>query len=86
MIKVSFIVPVYNTGKYIDRCLNSIIDQTINENIEIVIVNDGSTDNSEDLIKNYIRQNGMRRYNKILFKAKYRNCRNKKFWIKKSNR
>lgn len=49
MSKVSVIVPVYNTEKYIRRCINSILKQTYN-NIEIIIVNDGSTDKSQDII------------------------------------
>lgn len=43
MIKYSFIVPVYNTAKYLNRCLDSIAKQTY-KNFEIIIVNDGSTD------------------------------------------
>lgn len=53
MIKVSIVVPVYNTEKYIERCLNSIINQTY-KNIEIIIINDGSTDKSEEKIKPYL--------------------------------
>ena len=52
MPKVSVIVPVYNVEKYIDKCLNSLVNQTL-EDIEIIIVNDGSTDNSESIISNY---------------------------------
>ena len=52
---ISIIVPVYNVEKYIDKCINSITNQTYS-NIEIIIINDGSTDNSlkicEDLAKN----------------------------------
>ena len=44
-IKVSIIVPVYNVEKYLRRCLDSLINQTLKE-IEIIIVNDGSTDDS----------------------------------------
>ena len=40
---ISVVVPVYNVEKYIDRCLNSIINQTYRK-LEIIIVNDGSTD------------------------------------------
>lgn len=52
MPKVSVIVPVYNTEKYIEKCLNSLVNQTL-EDIEIIVVNDGSTDNSENVIKKY---------------------------------
>ncbi|MCC3671239.1 glycosyltransferase family 2 protein [Terrisporobacter mayombei] len=48
---VSVIVPVYNVEKYIRKCLNSIISQTYS-NMEIIIVNDGSTDNSDEIIRN----------------------------------
>lgn len=51
-MKVSVIVPVYNSEKYLKRCLDSIIAQTYN-NLEIIIVNDGSTDNSTDIIREY---------------------------------
>ena len=50
--KVSVIVPVYNVGKYLEECLNSIINQTYKD-IEMVIVNDGSTDNSLDIIEKF---------------------------------
>ncbi|MDF2791255.1 MAG: glycosyl transferase family protein, partial [Neobacillus sp.] len=49
---VSVIVPVYNTEKYIARCLESIITQKY-RNIEIIVVNDGSTDQSEKIINTY---------------------------------
>ncbi len=52
MIKYSFIVPVYNTSKYLDKCLKSLVNQTFND-FEIIIVNDGSTDNSKSIISNY---------------------------------
>ncbi len=45
MVKVSIIVPVFNSELFIDKCLNSLINQTL-KNIEIICVNDGSTDNS----------------------------------------
>ena len=49
MIKYSFIVPVYNTEKYLKRCLDSLVSQTY-RNFEIIIVNDGSTDKSGEII------------------------------------
>jgi len=48
----SIIVPVYNTSKYIDKCINSILNQTYN-NYEIIIINDGSTDNSKEVLEKY---------------------------------
>ncbi|WP_294225774.1 glycosyltransferase [uncultured Chryseobacterium sp.] len=50
--KVSVIVPVYNVEKYLAKCLDSLISQTY-QNIEILIVNDGSTDNSSQVIRTY---------------------------------
>ena len=55
MPKISVVVPVYNTEKYIEKCLNSILAQK-NVSIEIIIVNDGSTDNSASIIRNYETQ------------------------------
>lgn len=51
--KISVIVPVYNAAKYLDECIISIINQTIND-IEIIIVDDCSTDGSKDIILKYI--------------------------------
>ena len=54
MIKVSVIVPIYNAEKYLDKCLNSLANQTLND-IEIILLNDGSTDNSHKIIDEYER-------------------------------
>lgn len=54
-ILFSIIVPVYNTEKYITKCLKSIKD-AIDLDCEVIIINDGSTDNSEKLIKEFIEQ------------------------------
>lgn len=51
-IKFSIIVPVYNTEQYLERCFNSILSQTY-KNYEVIVVNDGSTDDSLNLIKKY---------------------------------
>ena len=55
MPKVSVIVPVYNVEKYIEKCLNTLVNQTL-EDIEIIIVNDGSKDKSEDIIKDFMKK------------------------------
>lgn len=52
MPKVSIIVPVYNVEKYIEKCLNSLVNQTL-EDIEIIVVNDGSPDNSQKIIDEF---------------------------------
>lgn len=53
MIKVSVIVPVYNVEKYIRKCLESLINQTLGE-FEVIVVDDGSTDQCAEIIKEYI--------------------------------
>ena len=54
--KLSIIIPVYNVEKYIEHCLNSIKLQTMKD-FEIIIINDGATDNSEKIIKEYQKNN-----------------------------
>jgi len=54
--KISIIIPIYNVNKYLRECIDSIINQTL-KNIEIICVNDGSTDNSLEIIKEYIYDN-----------------------------
>ena len=54
MIKISIIIPVYNTEFYLNKCLDSVIKQDI-EDFEIICVNDGSTDNSIKILKKYSR-------------------------------
>jgi len=55
MIKVSIILPVYNVEQYLDETFQSLINQSLKE-IEIIAVNDGSTDESEDIIRKYVTQ------------------------------
>ena len=68
MPKVSVIVPVYNVEKYLSKCLDSLVNQTLKD-IEIIVVNDGTKDNSQSIIdkytkkyskkiKSYIKENG----------------------------
>ena len=52
---ISVIIPVYNAEGYLSRCLDSIINQTYS-NLEIILVNDGSTDASEELCLKYYRE------------------------------
>jgi glycosyltransferase involved in cell wall biosynthesis len=55
MVKVSVIIPIYNTENYLARCLESVCKQTL-QDIEIICVNDCSTDNSLEIIKNYMKE------------------------------
>ena len=67
MIKVSIIVPIYNVEKYLGKCLDSLVKQSMKD-IEIILVNDGSTDGSHKIIsdyeskyeifKSYVKENG----------------------------
>ena len=50
--KVSVVIPVYNTAPYLHQCLDSVLNQTLRE-IEIICVDDGSTDGSSAILKKY---------------------------------
>ena len=52
MDKVSIIVPVYNVEKYLRKCLDSLVNQTLQE-IEILVIDDGSTDGSAKIIEEF---------------------------------
>lgn len=52
MYKISVIIPVYNTAIYLKQCLNSVINQSLKD-IQIILINDGSTDNSGDICRDY---------------------------------
>ena len=60
--KISVIIPVYNGEKTIKKCLNSIVNQTY-KNIEIIIINDGSTDGTQCICEKYTKE-----YNNIILK------------------
>ena len=49
-MEISVIVPAYNVSKYVDRFCYSILQQTFDKQFEVIIVNDGSTDNTKDII------------------------------------
>ena len=52
MADISIIVPIYNAEKYLNKCIDSLVNQTKKE-LEFILINDGSTDSSEDIIKSY---------------------------------
>ena len=54
MNKISIIIPIYNVEQYLPQCLDSIINQTY-KNLEIILINDGSTDNSGKICDNYAK-------------------------------
>ena len=58
--KISVIVPIYNSEKYLTECLDSIVNQTLKD-IEIICVNDGSTDKSKQIVEKY-----QKKYNNIV--------------------
>ena len=64
---LSIIVPVYNVEKYLEKCLNSLVKQTY-KNIEIIVVNDGSPDDSQVIIDEFIKK-----YPKLIFGYKKEN-------------
>ena len=55
MVKISVIIPVYNVGRYLEECLNHMINQTFSD-IEIICINDGSTDESPDILREFAKR------------------------------
>lgn len=53
--KLSIIIPVYNTEKYLEKCLDSVV-AAIDERMEVLVINDGSPDNSESIILKYVKR------------------------------
>ena len=65
MTKISIIIPVYNTEKYLRRCIESAINQTLKD-IEIICIDDASTDNSLNILNEYATKD--KRIKVIVFK------------------
>ena len=63
MVKVSVIVPIYNAQKYLEQCLDSIVNQTLKD-IEIILIDDGSTDGSAQICKKYLNDERVSYYHK----------------------
>lgn len=55
MVKVSIIVPIYNVENYLEKCLESLVNQTLRD-IEIILINDASPDNSDKIMERYAKQ------------------------------
>lgn len=56
MCKLSIIIPVYNTSAHLKKCINSILMQKLDD-VEILVINDGSTDNSKNILEEYVTKN-----------------------------
>lgn len=63
MFMISVIVPIYNVDKYLERCLNSLVNQTY-KHFEVLLINDGSTDFSEQICKRYCKEDTRFKYYK----------------------
>lgn len=72
---LTVIIPVYNTSEYLSRCLESVTNQTEN-NIEIIIINDASTDNSDIIVRNYVAKHPKINYIKLASNIGVGNARN----------
>ena len=59
--KVTIIIPAYNSQEYIGRCLDSVFAQTF-QDFEVLVINDGSTDETGEIVKKYARNNKQLRY------------------------
>lgn len=57
MSKVSIIIPVYNVEKYVGRCLESVMSQENIDDLEIIVIDDGSTDNSGRICDDFAKKN-----------------------------
>lgn len=75
MVKVSIIVPVFNVEKYLGKCLDTLVNQTL-EDIEIILIDDGSTDGSLEIVKDYYQKYPEKIIYKSIANAGAANARN----------
>lgn len=54
MKSISIIIPIYNSEEYLNRCLDSVVNQTIVDKLEVILINDGSTDTSLEIANSYL--------------------------------
>ena len=62
--KLSVVVPIYNSERYMERCINSIINQTY-QNIELILIDDGSTDRSQEICLDFLNRDDRIKYSRI---------------------
>ena len=53
---LTFIIPAYNAEKYLDKCISSLLNSAVQDDLEIIVVNDGSTDQTETIAKKYVKE------------------------------
>ena len=56
-MKISIVIPVYNVEKYLSQCLDSVLNQSYDSDYEVICVDDGSTDGSSAILKEYADRN-----------------------------
>lgn len=66
MVRISVIIPCHNAATYIEKCLESVCAQTIADQLQIVLIDDGSTDGSAELARNFLEQRGRLQQTKII--------------------
>lgn len=79
MDKVSIVIPVYNAEKYVEKCINSIFNNTY-KNFEIILINDGSTDNSLEILNKFSKNKKIKIYTQDNHGAAY----SRNFGLKKA--
>ena len=63
MPEISIITPFYNSEKYIEKCITSVINQNYDD-FELILINDGSTDNSSKIVEKFIYDNRIKLFSK----------------------